>query len=124
MSNIDISSFSEFKIEAEVLFLPLSCFEIIVISQGKKKLGFKYYEVQLKYLEDYEETIKSKIGAIKNDEKAINNFFDNSMKSKFGKDIQKYYDKKNKLSTRYCQIIGASPNNNFFLNKLGTGFIS
>ena len=105
VSNIDISSFSEFKIEAEVLFLPLSCFEIIDISQGEKKLGFKYYEVQLKYLENYEETIKSKIGAIKNDEEAINNFFDNSMKSKFGKDVQKYYDKKNKLSTRYCKII-------------------
>ena len=45
------------------------------------------------------------------------------MNSKFGKDVQKYYDKKNKLSIKYCQFINATPNNNFFLNKIGTGFI-
>ena len=123
MSNIDISSFSEFESEAEILFLPLSCFEIMDISSEKNFSGVKYIEVKLKYLDEYEEKIKSKIEEIKKDEKAINNFFENSMNSKFGKDVQKYYDKKNKLSIKYCQFINATPNNNFFLNKIGTGFI-
>ena len=123
LSNIDISSFSEFESEAEILFLPLSCFEIMDISSEKNFLGVKYIEVKLKYLDEYEEKIKSKIEEIKKDEKAINNFFENSMNSKFGKDVQKYYDKKNKLSIKYCQFINATPNNNFFLNKIGTGFI-
>ena len=123
LSNIDISSFSEFESEAEILFLPLSCFEIMDISSEKNFLGVKYIEVKLKYLDEYEEKIKSKIEEIKKDEKAINNFFENSMNSKFGKDVQKYYDKKNKVSIKYCQFINATPNNNFFLNKIGTGFI-
>ena len=60
LSNIDISSFSKFKSEAEILFLPLSCFEIIDISSEKNFLGVKYIEVKLKYLDEYEEKIKSK----------------------------------------------------------------
>lgn len=45
------------------------------------------------------------------------------MDSKFGKDIQKYYNKNDILSVQYSKFVGASPDNNFFLNKIGTGFI-
>ena len=61
LPNIDISSFSEFESEAEILFLPLSCFEIMDISSEKNFSGVKYIEVKLKYLDEYEEKIKSKI---------------------------------------------------------------
>jgi hypothetical protein len=60
---------------------------------------------------------------MKDSEKEINIFFEESLNSKYGKDIQNFYDKKSKLSIRYCQYINATPVNNYFLNKIGTGFI-
>ena len=78
--------------------------------------------VKLKYLEDYEKEINSKIEKIRGTNE-INNFFENSLKSTFGEDVQKYYNKKDKFTINYCKYIGASPKNNFFLNKIGTGFI-
>ena len=123
VSNVDISSLSSIGEEEEVLFLPLSCFEIIDISSEKNYKGVKYVEVTLKYLDDYEENIKKEIEEIKKDEKAINNFFEKSMNSKYGNDVQKYYDKKCKISVSLCKLISATPCNNFFLNKVGTGFI-
>ena len=123
LTNIDIESFSSIKEEREVLFLPLSCFEIINISSKKKYDSFEYIEVTIKYLEDYEESINSQIEGIRNNEEAINDFFEKSLNSKYGKHVQEYYDKKDKLNIKYCKILGASPNNNFFLNKIGTGFI-
>ena len=123
LTNIDISSISSFKREEEILFLPLSCFEIINISPEKEYNYVKYFEVTLKYLDDYEEIIKSEIDNIRKDKEAINDFFKKSMDSKFGKDIQKYYNKNDILSVQYSKFVGASPDNNFFLNKIGTGFI-
>ena len=125
VSNIDIETFSTVEEEKEVLFLPLSCFEITEISSKTytNSVMSKYIKVRLKYLEDYENEIKEQIELIKNSEAAINEFFTNSLKSKFGEDVQKFYNKKDKLAIRYCNYINATPNNNFFLNKIGTGFI-
>ena len=67
MSNIDIESFNSIKKEGEVLFLPLSCFEIINISSKKKYNSLEYFEVTLQYLENYEEDIKKQIEDIKKD---------------------------------------------------------
>ena len=94
MTNIDIESFSSFKEEKEVLFLPLSCFEIINISSKKKYNSLEYIEVKLKYLEKYEDDINKQIEDIKKDEKAINEFFEKSLNSEYGKHVQKYYDEK------------------------------
>ena len=122
ITNIDIESFSAFKKEKEVLFLPLSCFEIAYISEEKEYNKSKYIEVRLKYLEEYEKEINDKIEKIKGSDNEINKFFENSLKSKYGINIQKYYNKKDKLIIKYCQYIKASPKNNYFLNKIGTLF--
>jgi hypothetical protein len=84
----------------------------------------EYIEVTLQYLENYEEDINKQIEDIKKDQNAINDFFEESLNSEYGKHVQKYYDEnKNKLNVKYCVFIGATPQNNFFLNKIGTGFI-
>ena len=61
-SNIDIDKLkvSEFD-EKEVLFLPLSCFEI----EDYKKIGENEYEITLNYLDKYYEQLKNKISIIK-----------------------------------------------------------
>jgi len=123
VTNIDCESFSCFKNEREALFLPLSCFEIVNISEEKKYNSYKYKEVELNYLDKYEKEINFHIEQMKGSDKEINIFFEESLKSKYGEDVQKYYDKKNKLTIRYCQYINATPDNNFFLSKIGTGFI-
>ena len=51
-TNIDMSSYSKFKEEEEVIFLPLSCFEIIDIKE-KKESNLEYSLVKLRYLEKY-----------------------------------------------------------------------
>ena len=123
VTNIDCESFSVFKEEREVLFLPLSCFEIAKISKEKKYKGYKYKEVELHYLDKYAQEINFHIDQMKDSDKEIDIFFKESLNSKYGKDIQKYYDKKSKLTIRYCQYINATPDNNYFLSKIGTGFI-
>jgi len=129
ISNLDIGSYSVYgNNEEEVLFLPLSCFEIIDIHEEKES-NLEYSVVKLRYLENYKKDIDSEIEKIKNDkndekaQKKIDEFFENSLYSKFGKDVQKYYDKKNKISIKYCQMIEASPDNNYFLNIIGSGLI-
>lgn len=123
VTNIDCESFSAFTEEREALFLPLSCFEITKISEEKTYKGYKYREVELNYLDKYAQEINFHINHMKDSEKEINIFFEESLNSQYGKDIQNYYDKKNKISIRYCQYINATPDNNYFLNKIGTGFI-
>ena len=123
VTNIDCESFSAFTKEREALFLPLSCFEITKISEEKIYNGYKYTEVELHYLDKYAQEINFHINQMKDSSKEINTFFEESLKSKYGEDIQNYYDKKNKISIRYSQFINATPDNNYFLSKIGTGFI-
>lgn len=125
VSNIDIESLSQSKVEKEVLFLPLSCFEIVKIGNEEVYQNVKYRKIYLCYLDKYKEKINSKINELneKNEKNEINNFFTKSIKSQFGESVQKCYDKKNKLSTKYAQAIKATPYNIFFINKIAASII-
>ena len=122
ITNIDIESLSSFKNEKEVLILPLTCFEVVKIGDEEMYNNIKYRKIYLNYLDKYHEKITSKIEELreKPNSKEINEFFVNSINSKFGENVQKCYDKNNKLSVNYCKIINASPDNSFFLSQIGT----
>ena len=128
LTNIDIESLSNFKIEKEVLMLPLTCFEVIKIGDEMVYKGIKYRKIYLNYLDKYYDKIISKIDELRikkeKDNKIIDEFFTKSMNSKFGVSVQKCYDKKNKLSINYCKMLGATPDNNYFLSIIGTNFFS
>ena len=130
VTNLDIESLSDFKTEREVLMLPLTCFEVYKIGEEEMYNNVKYRKIYLNYLDKFYEKIISKIDELRakknNDEnnKEIEEFFTKSMNSKFGKDVQICYEKKHKLSTNYCKILRASPDNNFFLSVIGTNFFT
>ena len=118
--DIDLEKLTFFETEKEVLMLPLTCFEIVKIGEEETYNNIKYRKIYLQYLDKYYNKISSKIDELNGNDKEINDFFSNSMKSKFGESVQKCYDKKQKLSINYCKMLGASPDNNFFLSQLGT----
>ena len=124
VTNIDIESLSSYGNEKEVLILPLTCFEVVKIGDEEMYNNIKYRKIYLNYLDKYHEKILSKIEELreKPNSKEINEFFVNSINSKFGKNVQKCFDKNNKLSVNYCKIINASPDNSFFLSQIGTSF--
>ena len=124
VTNVDIESLSSFKSEEEVLILPLTCFEVVKIGDEETYNNIKYRKIYLNYLDKYHNKIISKIEELreKPNSKEIDNFFVNSMNSKFGRNVQEYYNKNNKLSVNYCKIIKASPDNSFFLSQIGTSF--
>ena len=128
LSNIDIESLSSIKTEKEVLMLPLTCFEITKIGDKEMYNNIKYRKIYLKYLDKYYQKILTKIEDLrKNSEensKAIDEFFNKAMESKFGKNVQKCYDKKNKISINFCKILGASPENNYLMSVIATNFFS
>ena len=82
-SNIDID---ELKIsifdESEVLFLPLSCFEI----EKYKKTGEFDYEITLNYLDKYYEQLKNKISMMK-EQKVLQEFYEKVLESTFSKRV-------------------------------------
>jgi hypothetical protein len=82
-SNIDID---ELKIsifdESEVLFLPLSCFEI----ENYLKTGESDYEITLNYLDKYYEQIENKISLMK-EQKEIQDFYEKVLESSFSKQV-------------------------------------
>jgi len=117
--DIDIEKLTFFKEEKEVLVLPLTCFEIIKIGEEEIYKNVKFRKIHLQYLDKYHNKINSKINELSGNEE-INEFFSKSMMSKFGENVQKCYDKKQKLSINYCKMLRASPDNNFFLSQLGT----
>ena len=82
-SNIDIDKLkvSEFD-EKEVLFLPLSCFEI----EDYKKIGENEYEITLNYLDKYYEQLKNKISIIK-EQKELQEFYEKVLESSFSKKV-------------------------------------
>ena len=122
ITNIDMENLSFYKDEKEVLVLPMTCFEIERISEKKILNDVPYYKIYLNYLDKYEDQINNKLKEFNEDK--INEFFTNSMKSKFGQSIQKFYDSKNRLNVRYCMSIGASPNNIYFFGQLVNSFVS
>jgi hypothetical protein len=116
---------SDLKHEKEVLILPLTCFEIVKIGNEENYQNIKYRKIYLNYLDKYKEKINSKINEIweKNDQEEINNFFIKSIDSQFGKSVQKCYNKKNKLSKKYAQLLKATPDNNYFINQIAINLI-
>ena len=124
VTNLDIESLSSLGIEKEVLILPLTCFEIDKIGDEEMYNNIKYRKIYLNYLDKYHEKIMSKIGELreKQDSKEIKDFFDKSISSQFGKNVQKCYDKNKKFSVNYCKIIKAPPDNSFFLSQIATSF--
>jgi len=84
-SNIDIEKLkiSEYD-ESEVLFLPLSCFEI----ESYKLIGENDYEITLNYLDKYYHQLKNKISEMKEQEE-MKNFYKNISGSPFSKELIK-----------------------------------
>ena len=97
VSNIDINEMklSEFNDEEEVLFLPLSCFEVISI-EDEKFLEYDIKVIKLRYLNKYKKTINEYFEKImkNNDGKELQTFIENGINSKYSKGICKYLNNK------------------------------
>ena len=77
ISNADIEEFN-IKEEKEVLFFPLSCFEIVDIIKSDFEKNYYDYEIHLKCLGKYTDSIKKQLG---------DNFFDKYQITNFTKDL-------------------------------------
>ena len=126
VTNLDIETLSDFSKEKEVLILPLTCFEIVKITDEVTYNDVKYRIIYLNYLDKYAKIIYSKIDDLKKkqNQNEINKFFNDSIQSKYGQKVQKYYDKQNKISISYCKIVGSSADNNYFMNQIVASFTS
>ena len=126
LTNIDVESLSKMPEEKEVLMLPLTCFEITKIDNEEIYKNVKYRKIYLKYLDKYEKSIIEKMDYLKekNNKDELKKFYDDSMGSMFGQILRKTLDKNCKISTKFCKIVGAPPNNNFFANQIAISFLS
>ena len=91
LSNCSLKSFSNTKCEAEVLFLPFSCFEVNDLKLEQNN-NHAYYKIYLKYLGRYGNAIREQLG---------DNFFKEIERTKFSEDLidAKITLNKNFLST-------------------------
>ena len=82
-SNIDIDSLgiSQYN-EKEVLFLPLSCFEIT----DYKKIGNSDYEITLNYLDKYYDELNKKISSMKKQD-TLQKFYEKVLESPFSEKV-------------------------------------
>ena len=109
-TNIDINkmNLSEFKDEEEVLFLPLSTFEVIEITEDEF-CGEKIKIIKLKYLNEYENEMNRELNSLltgnKESEKKMDEFIKNGLNSKFSEEISKCLDIKinNNLQLDYLK---------------------
>ena len=94
-SNIDIDELKLNKYdEEEVLFLPLSCFEV----ENYEKIGENDYKIYLNYLDKYYEQLKKEISSMKNEE-IMQSFFEKVLESPYSeKVIDCFEDYKNVLN--------------------------
>ena len=85
ISNIDVQNYSEFKGEAEILFLPLSCFKISdIYEEIINCINVKI--IKMEYLNIYKDKLDENIKNIQNSDK-LSLFFNNVLNSKYGKEI-------------------------------------
>ena len=87
-----MQNISEFEEEKEVLILPFSCFEIMLIKDSEIDLGgykIPIKIIKLNYLYKYKKILSEFIGKIKNDKYQIENFLKNVIHSEFSKEIIK-----------------------------------
>ena len=93
ISNIDINAMklSDFDKEEEVLFLPLSCFEVVNI-KNENFLGYEIKVIRLNYLNKYKKIINDNFEEILKDQEGIKleKFIQNGINSKYSKGICKY----------------------------------
>ena len=106
VSNIDINEMklSAYSNEEEVLFLPLSCFEVINI-EDQNFYGYNIKIIRLKYLHEYKKLIDNKFEEFtKNPEehkKELEEFIEKSINSKYAKELSKCLG--NKLEYNYLK---------------------
>ena len=93
VSNIDINEMklSSFSEEEEVLFLPLSCFEVVSI-ESEDFFGNEIKVIRLRYLNKYKKIINDNFEEILKDQKGLKleEFINNAINSKYSKGICKY----------------------------------
>ena len=93
VSNIDINEMklSAFSEEEEVLFLPLSCFEVVSI-ETEDFFGNEIKVIRLSYLNKYKKLINNNFEEILKDQKGLKleEFINNAVNSKYSKGICKY----------------------------------
>ena len=127
VTNIDIELLSYYKIEKDVLHLPLSSFEIVKIEDEETYENIKYRKIYLTHLDKYKKKIESKIIDLweKKDKSEIEFFFNKSMNSQLGKKFLEFFDKnqKQKLKSCYTKIMHVPPNNSYFLTQIATNLI-
>ena len=104
VSNIDINEMklSKFAEEKEVLFLPLSCFEVIDIETEifcQKEIKV----IRLRYLNQYKEIIDKKCEELSNNQNTeeISNFISNGIKSRYAEELCRCLDNQNKLHKKF-----------------------
>ena len=120
-SNIDIDKLdiSEYS-EKEVLFLPLSCFEIV----DYKKIGDSDYEITLNYLDKYYEELNKTIASMKKED-AMQEFYEKVLESPFSEkviecleDYQNIFNNIKDFFLEHCSIQGINLNFNKIIPKL------
>ena len=93
VSNIDINemNLSAFAEEEEVLFLPLSCFEVVNI-ENEDFYGNDIKVIRLRYLNKYKDIIKQNFEEISKDQDGhkLEKFIEEGVNSKYSKGICKY----------------------------------
>ena len=122
VTNVDIELISNYKIEKEALYLPLSCFEVIKIEDEETYKNIKYRKIYLTHLDKYKKKIEAKILDLreKNDNSEINFFFTKSMDSQLGQKFLNCFNKNKKLISNYTNLLNVPPNNTYFLNLTTT----
>ena len=112
-SNIDIDKLkiSPFD-ESEVLFLPLSCFEI----ESYTKIGEYEYKITLNYLDKYYHQLKNKISILKQQEE-MQDFYEKILESPFSMKVIECLQDYNAIFNNVKDfLLGHSPNQEINLN--------
>ena len=116
-SNIDIDELklSEFD-EKEVVFLPLSCFEV----ESYKKIGENDYEIYINYLDKYYDQLKNEISSMKNEE-VLQSFFEKVLESPFSEKVIEYLEDYNNIFNNIKDFFlehSSIPDLNLNINKI------
>ena len=116
-SNIDIDELNVSKYnEKEVLFLPLSCFEIV----NYKQIGDNDYEITLNYLDKYYDKLNKRISSMKK-QKEVQDFYEKVLESPFSEEaIECFEDYHNTFSNIKDYFLERSTvqNINLHFNKI------
>ena len=104
VSNIDINEMklSTFAEEEEVLFLPLSCFEVIDI-ENEQFCGKEIKVIRLRYLNHYKKEINKKCEELsqKQNQEELKNFILNAINSKYAEELCECLDNQNRLHKKF-----------------------